>query len=230
MMELKQASDRIWYSMYEEERDRPCLGYIRGDRFSIAVDAGHSAAHVEEFYAALQAERLPLPALTVLTHWHWDHTFGLHAVNGLSIANERTNLHLKEFKEKVDREGTRSFLSLDPSIRREYAKDCPVVIVPADMVFDKSMVIAPGGLTVCLSTCVSPHTDDTTLVFIPEEKCLFLGDCISGVFPTWERDPAETRQLIDTLRSIDAAYCIGGHWPVFDKHELIASLEEETLP
>ena len=76
-MELIKVSDRIWYSMFEEERDRPCLGYIRGDDWSIAVDAGHSDAHVEEFYEALKKEQLPLPALTVITHWHWDHAFGI---------------------------------------------------------------------------------------------------------------------------------------------------------
>ena len=227
-MELIQATDRIWYSMYEEERDRPCLGYIRGDHWSIAVDAGHSDAHVKEFYEALQAEGLPLPKLTVITHWHWDHSFGMHAISGLSVANERTNRYLKEYKEKISREGEESFLSLDPSIPREYAGGRPVVIVPADIVFGDRMELDPGGVPVCLSTCVSPHTDDTTLVYLPGEKYLFLGDCISGVFPTWERDPARTRQLIGTLRGIDADRCIGGHWPVFKKEELLHALEVET--
>ena len=40
-MKLKKLSDRIWYYPYEEERDRPNLGYIKGDNFSIAVDAGN---------------------------------------------------------------------------------------------------------------------------------------------------------------------------------------------
>ena len=228
-MELIQVTDRIWYSMYEEERDRPCLGYIRGDHWSIAVDAGHSAAHVEEFYTALKKENLPLPALTVITHWHWDHAFGMHAINGLSIANKRTNEHIALYKDKIEKEGAGQFLSLDPSIRREYADGRPVIVVPADIVFEDRMVINPGGVTVCLSTCISPHTDDTTLVFVPEEKYLFVGDCISGVFPTWERDPGKTRQLIDTLREIDADWYIGGHWPVFQKGELLNALEEDAL-
>ena len=49
MVKLIKINDRIWYSMYEEERDRPCLGYVRGDHWSLAVDAGHSDAHVKEF-------------------------------------------------------------------------------------------------------------------------------------------------------------------------------------
>ena len=93
-MKLIQVTDRIWYFPLDDTKDRPILGYIRGDRFSVAVDAGHSAEHVQEFYAAIKAAGLPLPALTVITHWHWDHTFGMHAVNGLTLANRRTNEHL----------------------------------------------------------------------------------------------------------------------------------------
>ena len=50
------------------------LGYIRGERYSLAVDAGNSRRHVEKFYAALDAAELRRPDFTVLTHWHWDHT------------------------------------------------------------------------------------------------------------------------------------------------------------
>lgn len=228
-MEIIQATDRIWYSEYEEERDRPCLGYIRGDHFSVAVDAGHSASHVEEFYAALQAENLPHPALTIITHWHWDHAFGIHAISGLSIANEQTNQHIIEFKDMIIRDGTEAFFSLDPSIRKEYADRRGVVIVPADIVFKDKLILDLGGVSVRLDTSVSPHTDDTTLVYVPEEKYLFIGDCISGVFPTWERDPGKTRQLIDTLRGYDADFCVGGHWPVFKKTELLYALEEDAL-
>ena len=69
-MALIRLTERIWYYPYEEARDRPNLGYIRGDRWSLAVDAGHSDAHVAEFYQALYEAGLPLPKLTVLTHWH----------------------------------------------------------------------------------------------------------------------------------------------------------------
>ena len=51
---LNRLTERIWVYPFEEERDRPNLGYIRGDRWSLAVDAGHSDAHVAEFYRALE--------------------------------------------------------------------------------------------------------------------------------------------------------------------------------
>ena len=69
-MELIKITDRISYLPGEQRTDRPLLYYIRGDRYSVAVDAGNSRAHVELFYSALTAAGLPLPKLTVLTHWH----------------------------------------------------------------------------------------------------------------------------------------------------------------
>ena len=47
-MKLNRLTDRIWVFPFEEERDRPNLSYIRGDRWSLAVDAGHSEAHTDD--------------------------------------------------------------------------------------------------------------------------------------------------------------------------------------
>ena len=66
MTKLIQTTNRVYYYPYDDAKDRPILGYIRGDDFSVAVDAGHSAEHVAEFYAAIEAEGLPLPAMTVI--------------------------------------------------------------------------------------------------------------------------------------------------------------------
>ena len=96
MSELIKITARIYYFPFDDDKDRPVLGYIRGDRFSVAVDAGHSAEHVADFYRAIKMKGLPEPALTVITHWHWDHTFGMHAVKGKTMASRRTNAHLRQ--------------------------------------------------------------------------------------------------------------------------------------
>ena len=62
-MELKKLSEYIWYMPYESERDRPNLGYVKGKNWSLAIDAGHSAAHTKEFYKLLEKENLPLQHL-----------------------------------------------------------------------------------------------------------------------------------------------------------------------
>ena len=209
---LVRLTERVWIYPYEEVRDRPNLGYIRGDRLSLAVDAGHSDAHIAEFHAALNAEGLPLPDLTVLTHWHWDHTFAMHKVHGLTLTNGHTDAHLRAFREMIQREGVEAFLSMDETIRREYSGGRPVVVTPADIVFSGGIDIDLGGCAVRAFEVESPHTDDGTFVLVPGEGVLFIGDANSGAFPTWQRDAAMAKKLADTIRALDARIVVEGHW------------------
>ena len=211
-MVLKKLTNRIWYYPYEEERDRPNLGYIKGDNFSVAVDAGHSAAHTEEFYRELNEAGLPLPSLTVITHWHWDHTFGMHSVNGLCIANSRTNRHLSEFREKIRKEGPDVFFNMHETIRKEYCDGKPVIITTADIVFDGELSIDAGNCPIRLIQTQSPHTDDSTLVYVADEKVLFIGDANSGEFPDWSKRKELCEVLAKTISSIGAEICLEGHW------------------
>ena len=226
-MNLTRLTERIWIYPYERDIDRPNLIYIKGDRWSLAVDAGHSKDHTEEFYAVLEEAGLPLPKLTVLTHWHWDHTFGMHAVHGLCIANERTNRYLSEFRRRVEEEGTGFFLALDECIRREYANEKPVVITLADIVFSKEMLLDAGNCPVRLFQAESPHTDDSTLIDLPGEKVLILGDSTSGAFPEWTKDPVLAAKLAETVRKVDPEICLLGHWTPLSPEIIIQDLLEE---
>ena len=225
-MELQRLTERIWILPFEEERDRPNLAYIRGDKWSLAVDAGHSQAHTAAFYRALEATGLPLPALTVLTHWHWDHTFGMHAVHGLCLANARTNTHLQRFRERLAQEGPAFFLAMDASVRREYAGDRPVIVTLADLVYTDEMLLDAGGCPVRVFRAEAPHTDDSTLVAVPGEKMLFLGDAACGVFSTGEKDPSACRKLAAAIEASGAEVCLEGHWTPLSAEESIRDLME----
>ncbi len=223
-MMLNRLTERIWIYPFEEERDRPNLCYIRGDQWSLAVDAGHSADHVAAFYRELEAAGLPLPALTALTHWHWDHTFGMHAVHGLCMANARTDKYLREYRDKLNREGTAGFLGMHESIRREYACGRQVIVAPADLVFKDEVMLDAGKCPIRLFQAEAPHTDDSTLVYAESEKVLFLGDAAGGVFPTWEKDPLLCAKLADTICSVDADICMESHWHPQTKQEMLDDL------
>ena len=204
-MELKRLTEHIWMMPYEEERDRPNLCYVKGGRMSLAVDAGHSAAHVREFYALLEKENLPLPDLTVLTHWHWDHTFGMHAVHGLTLANERTNRYLAEWKEKIEKNGPGEFLAIHESIWREYPAGTEVTVRTADIVFDGELTLDLGGCTVKVVQAEAPHTDDSTLVYVENDRVLFVGDSTCHDFFTGIKRADLCAKMADTIRKINPA-------------------------
>lgn len=226
-MKLKRLTERIWYYPYEEERDRPNLCYVRGDKWSLAVDAGHSDAHVEEFYRALEGESLPLPAMTVLTHWHWDHACGLHRISGLSAASAATNRHLRAFRERVAQEGREAFLSLHATIRLEYAGGREIKIQPAEIEFEGSLLLDAGNCPIRVFQAEAPHTDDSTLVHVPGENVLFLGDAPCGAFPTWEKDKALCGKLAETIKSVGAEICLEGHWTPASLRETLEDLDAQ---
>lgn len=223
-MKLEKLTERIWLYPLEEERDRPTLGYIKGDRFSAAIDAGHSEAHIKEFYKALENEGLPLPKLTVLTHWHWDHTLAMHAVHGLTVANELTNKHLLDFKDRLELEGTKFFFTLDECIRREYANREPVIAVPSDIVFTGELNIDAGNCPIRLFQAEAPHTDDSTLIEVPGEGVLFLGDSTCNTFPERKRDPELCKKLADTVKASEAKIFLTSHWTPLTKDEVLEEL------
>lgn len=228
-MELTKVTDRIWYYPFEKERDRPILGYVKGDDWSLAVDAGHSKYHTLEFYSALEKAGLPMPSVTVLTHWHWDHSFGMWALKGKCISNERTKDHLMEFKKWYLEHDTEDFLALDESIRREYA-ECydirknPVIVTVPDILFIDEMRLDAGNCPIRLLQTEAPHTDDSTLIVVENEKVLFLGDAAGGVFPTWEKNPALCRKLADTIERLDVDICLESHHFPQTKQEMIDNL------
>ena len=229
-MELKRLTEHIWMMPYEEERDRPNLCYVKGSRLGLAVDAGHSAAHVQVFYALLEKENLPLPDITVLTHWHWDHTFGMHAVHGLTLANERTNRYLAEWKEKIEKNGPGEFLAIHESIRREYPAGTEVTVRTADIVFDGELTLDLGGCTVKVVQAEAPHTDDSTLVYVENDRVLFVGDSTCHDFFTGIKRADLCAKMADTIRKINPAVIMEGHWipvPMEDTLEdLMTNLSE----
>ncbi|MBQ8093661.1 MAG: MBL fold metallo-hydrolase [Clostridia bacterium] len=227
-MKLNRLTERIWFFPFEAERDRPNLAYVRGDRWSLAVDAGHSSDHVCAFYAALEDAGLPLPQLTVLTHWHWDHSFGMHAIHGLSVSNMKTNQYLSDFRHQLEQKGMPFFLSIDESIRLEYRDGKEAVIVLPDLVFEKEMLLDAGNCSIRIFEADSPHTDDCTLIEIPGERVLLVGDAACGTFPEKKKDPLLCEKFAQTIRESNADIFLEGHKVPESKTEAMNHLFKDS--
>ena len=220
-MELKKLSERIYISPFEDLRDRPALGYVKGDKYILNIDAGYSLSHVQEYYDALKENNLEYPDMTILTHWHWDHSFGLHATKGISIAERRSNEYIKEAMENPNFE--EELKTTNEAFALEF-KDQEMHIEMADITFDDTIEIDLGNLHAIAFNTISPHNDDCVLIYIPEEKVLFVGDAIGGKYPDWSIDPNLNQGLINTIQNLDFTTAVGSHWPIFTKERLIDDL------
>lgn len=187
---LTQISPSVYILPFDSHRDRPNLGYIHGEKFSMLVDAGNSKAHLNKMLEAVEAAGLPKPEIALITHWHWDHTFGMHAFPGTTVAHTETNEILSTVSrwqwtpEAMDErlETGEECEFCDTHIKIEYDDISDIKVVRADIEFDGNLTLNLGNVTVEVTSIANPHSDDGAVVFIQEEKVLFAGDADTGDF------------------------------------------------
>ena len=86
------------------------------------------------------------------------------------------------------------------------------------------MTIDLGGCTVRLILTQAPHTDDSTLVYVCEDKTLFVGDAACSQFPNGGKNKTLADKLADTIRSTGAETCVEGHWHPVEIEDTLADL------
>ena len=210
--------------------DRPMLAYVKGDRLSLAIDAGYSSLHVKDFYEAIEAADFRKPDFTAITHWHYDHTFGMHAIKGVSIAHKKTNEFLRIQQKKAENPSYIEILkNEDEHFRKEYCGQKELNIVLSDFEFSDEITLNLGNVTARIFHTVSPHSEDTACIYIPEEKLLFLGDSTSeDFFNGGYMDKEKLASLIRTIDSTDCEYCVLSHCEPLKKEHLLEYLKNMT--
>ena len=220
MKELIKFSDRFYVYPYSEIADRPNLFYIKGDDYSIAVDAGNSPRHVEEFYVCLKKNNLALPRYTVISHWHWDHTFGLPAISGTSLSSRNAHDKLLEvarwkwnIEEMKKREETGEDIPFcNQCILVEYEDLNDIKVITTDEIVERDLRLDLGGIEVDILPRVSTHSDDTLYVYIKDEKALIVEDADNCDFYDNDYyDPVKLQDMINFFESVDYDYHYLGH-------------------
>jgi len=235
MPQLVRLSRRIYVLPFTKEADRPNLFYLSGDDFAVAVDAGNSAAHAEEFFTAIREAGLPMPRLTLITHWHWDHTFGIHAVPWHTLASEKTNEKLREAaswvwtREAMDaREQTGEDIPFcSEHIRVEYPDLTEIRVQPASSTLSGRLHIDAGNLPIELIVRDSPHSRDAMLIHLPTEKALFVSDAdCEDFYHGGVYDKDRLSDFIDFLEQTPYTRHFLGHAEEETKEEALTRLKE----
>ena len=224
---LRKIGPHTWVYLFDSIKDRPNLGYIKGTNMALAVDAGHSSSHVMDFYDALEKEMLPLPDITVITHWHWDHTFGMHAVHGKTMARPETNTQLKRIQQEMrdDQGYAKRFINSDVCIRREYAGGVPLKVVSAQEEVTENICIDLGGVHAQICYAESPHTEDALLIYVPEDRVVLLSTFrVCAPSPSWRMNFRRLEALEQQIRALDVRTVIDGHWKPYSKKAFLAEL------
>ena len=235
---LNKLSDTIYYLSNQDDRERPTLGLVRGERYSLIIDSGNSPQHAKDFLLEIEKLNVPPVKYIVITHAHWDHFLGMNEFEATVIVNSQTNEMIKEWQS----------LSYDDSSLQKYVTTkqmsamCMKIIqtdMPnrgsfklksPDVIFENTLTINLGNKICILETIKSTHTDDSTIIYIPDEKVVFLGDCAYGTTTNslFHYKQSLLLPMIKDINKYDAEMYLLGHESICDSNEMNIYWEELT--
>jgi len=185
-------------------------------RHLISIDAGTRPDFAKGAYEALQANVPGLPPLTTVfvTHAHWDHVGGHSYFRGLSS-------HPKFYgRANYQEEFAREFNGPDIFGKQFFGErfsSQDVQSYKPDVAIDNRTYLNIGGTKFELIAVHGGETHDAMLIYLPDEKVMFMGDVIMpyiGAPFAAEGDLQGLFDAIDVIVSRNPQYVLHGHEPL----------------
>jgi glyoxylase-like metal-dependent hydrolase (beta-lactamase superfamily II) len=218
---LERASEHVWWFTPDERTDRPALAVVAGATASALLEVGASVRHTTSFLEAIEPLGLPPLRAAVLTHWHWDHSFGGAALDVPIIAHRSTAAELAHqasldwsdaaLDARVEA-GTEIAFCRD-MIRIEIPDRSDLDIVLPQIVFDDHLELDLGGIHVAIDHVGGDHAADSCVFHVVEDGLIVLGDCLYQCLyaPEPFLTVASVRSLASRVGAYDARLAIEGH-------------------
>ena len=182
----------------------------------IGIDAGTRPDFAKEAYEALQAYAPGLPPLTTVfvTHAHWDHVGGHSYFRSLRS-------HPKFYgRANYQEELAREFNAPDVFGKEFFGERFHTENVRSykpDVASDDRTDLNIGGTKFELLPVRGGETHDAMLIYLPDEKVMFMGDVIMpylGAPFAQEGDLEGLFEAIDVIVSRNPQYLLQGHEPL----------------
>lgn len=231
-MELIQVTEHCYYSSHSEYGDRAVIGYIKSRNGAALIDAGNSEEHVKEFLQLIEERGLPKPTVVYLTHSHWDHVFGLSALDdkvkivGTTRTSRKMNMENRELVDLAILIRDEAMLTNTPFeyiVSQMTLKESERFMLlkmneEYNLHFEKIKIKIPNlqitnhsysfdgysYIPVKAFVLNSPHCPDSAIYLVESERVLFLGDALYRDFDKDEYSKYESRNfLIPFYRRIE---------------------------
>lgn len=182
----------------------------------ISIDAGTRPDFAKGAYDAIRAYAPGMPPLTTVfvTHAHWDHVGGHSYFRGLNPRPKfygRGN-YRKEFEKEFN--GPEVF---GKQFFGERFSPQDVLSYKPDITIDERTDINIGGSKFELIPARGGETHDAMLVYLPEERAMFMGDVIMPYLGAPFIEEGDLPGLFDAINAIvsrNPQYLLHGHEPL----------------
>jgi glyoxylase-like metal-dependent hydrolase (beta-lactamase superfamily II) len=235
-MPITKISEHVYW-LPPGKPDRPSLCAVVGTEHTLLLDTGASPAHTNLFLDALKSEKVPMPSLAVLTHWHWDHVFGAVELGVPLISHKETRERLRTLagyewsNEALERRVTtgEEITMCAEDIKVELPEPRTVKIALPTIVFQDALELDLGNVTCHVRHVGGDHASDSCVIHILPDKVLFIGDCLSPAIyaPVQHYTTEKLFPLLETILSFDAELFVEGHNDVVMTRAELTSLIEK---
>lgn len=202
------------------------VGLVVGAGGCLVLDTGGDAVQGAELAAAVR-ELTPHPWTVVLTHSHFDHSFGTEAFLPCPVWAQRgCHADLVESGAGQQEKRVRQYREQGrPHIADRIAE---VEIVLPDHLVDDRAELLVGDRPVVLAHYGPAHSSHDLVVHVPDAGVVFAGDLVEhGAPPQFgDADPLAWPGALDRILALDAPVVLPGHGDPVDREFVRAQRDE----
>lgn len=186
------------------------IGLVVGAKRALVIDTGSSPTQGNQIREHAEAlARVPVTHVLV-THWHWDHYFGLAGFAGGRPVTSYGHTTLPTWLEREEVAREAQNLGVNPK-----------GLVPPRKLIREQETVDLGGVTANIHFVGLGHTDGDLVVFVPEANVLFAGDLVEESGPPaidFDSHPSQWPATLDRLlaRADRNTLIIPGHGRAVD--------------
>ena len=227
---LNKLSNTIYYLSNQDNNERPTLGLVCGDSYSLIIDSGNSPQHAKDFLLEIEKLNVPPVKYVVITHAHWDHFLGMNEFDATVIVNNQTNEIIKEWQSfSYDDRSLKSYVNTNQMsamcmniVQTNMPTRDTFKLKSPDVIFEKTLTIDLGNKVCILEKIKSTHSEDSTVIYIPDEKVVFLGDCAYGTTTNslFHFKQSLLLPMIKDIQKYNAEMFLLGHESICDSTEM----------
>lgn len=198
----------------------------------IGIDAGTRPDFAKGAYEALQAYAPGLPPLTTVfvTHAHWDHVGGHAYFRSLT---PRPQFYGRgNYQEEFEKEFNGPDIFAKQFFGERFSSE-DVLSYKPDITIDNRTDLNIGGSKVELIPARGGETHDAMLIYLPDEKVMFMGDVIMPYLGAPFAEEGDLQGLLDALDTVvsrNPQHLLHGHEPltrVFNSPVILGHLKTD---
>jgi glyoxylase-like metal-dependent hydrolase (beta-lactamase superfamily II) len=200
----------------------------------IGIDAGTRPDFAKTAYEAVRTYATGLPPLTTIlvTHAHWDHVGGHRYFRGL---NPQPRFYGRgNYQEDFEREFNGPGIFAKQFFGEKFSID-DVTSYKPDVTIDTRTNVEIGGSKFELIPIHGGETRDGMFIYLPEEKVMFMGDCIMPYLGAPFDEDGDLQGLLDAIDVVvnrNPQYLLHGHEPItrnFSSPAILGALKKDLI-